>query len=115
MRSLRCDTPLQRKGSACSQAVRCLSLAERIERALRTNGYPALRTIQASVEGRRVVLKGRVPSYYMKQMAQAVTLDVAGVQDLRNDVEVAAPATLVQTGVEGRHSLSSNRVRVHGR
>jgi hypothetical protein len=49
----------------------------------------------------------------MKQMAQAVTLDVAGVQELRDDVEVAAPAALLQTGVEGRHSLSSNRVRVH--
>jgi hypothetical protein len=102
MRFLFCATLFQRKRSGCMQAPRCLSLAERIERALRANGYPALRTIEVSVEGCRVVLKGPVPSYYMKQMAQAVTTAITGVQELCNEVEVIPPAALVPTGVEGR-------------
>jgi hypothetical protein len=88
---------------------RCLSLAERVERALRANGYPALRTIEVSVEGCRVVLKGRVPSYYMKQMAQVVSLAVAEVQELCNEVEVIPTAALAPTGVEGRFFVFKQR------
>ena len=91
------------------QAPRCLSLSERVERALRANGYPALRTIEVSVEGRRVILKGGVPSYYMKQMAQAVSLAVAEVQELCNEVEVVPTAALAPTGVEGRSFVSKQR------
>jgi osmotically-inducible protein OsmY len=95
----------ERKGpeavrSLIVQTRRSVSLAERVERALRATGYPALRTIEVSVHCRRVVLKGRVPSYYMKQMAQAVTLAVAGVQELCNDVEVIPTAPLAPTGLE---------------
>jgi osmotically-inducible protein OsmY len=99
---LLCSTPFQRRRSGYMQAPRCLSLAERVERALRANGYPALRTIEVSVEDRRVVLKGRIPSYYVKQMAQAVTLAVSEVQELSNEVEVIPTAALAPTGVEGR-------------
>ena len=34
-----------------------------------------------------VILKGRVPSYYMKQVAQE-TVMALGVDELRNDIEV---------------------------
>jgi osmotically-inducible protein OsmY len=88
-------------------------LAEQIERALRANGYPALRAIDVSVEGPRVVLKGRVPSYYMKQMAQVVTLAVAGVQELCNQVEVVPSAALIPRGVEGRRSFGNKGEKVH--
>jgi hypothetical protein len=70
------------------QAARNSSLAERIERALHANGYSALRTIQVSVRGARVV-QGRVPGYYLKQMAQVVTRAVPGVRHVFNDVRVS--------------------------
>jgi osmotically-inducible protein OsmY len=65
---------------------RCL--VERVERALRATGYSPLRSVEASVCGRLVILQGQVPSYYLKQLAQATAMDVPGVRELRNDVEV---------------------------
>ena len=109
IRLLHCATLFQRKRSGYMQAPRCLSLSERVERALRANGYPALRTIEVSVEDGRVVLKGRVPSYYMKQMAQAVTLAAAGMQELCNEVEVIPTAALIPTGMEVRSFVCKQR------
>jgi osmotically-inducible protein OsmY len=65
-------------------------LAERVERALRATGYSPVHAVEVSVRGRLVILRGRVPSYYMKQLAQAAVLDVPGVRDLRNDVLVVS-------------------------
>jgi osmotically-inducible protein OsmY len=63
-------------------------LAERVEQALRATGYPPLRAVAVSVCGPLVILQGRVPSYYMKQLAQTAALAVAGVRELRNEVDV---------------------------
>ena len=68
------------------------SLADRVERELRANCYPALRTVEVTVEECFVVLHGRVPTYYMKQMAQAIALAIPGLRGLRNDLEVTSPA-----------------------
>jgi osmotically-inducible protein OsmY len=38
-----------------------------------------------------ITLRGRVPSYYMKQVAQATALAVTGVRGLRNELEVVSP------------------------
>ena len=81
------DEPLDAAVLA-TQCLEDLRLAERVARALRATGYPALRTIDVTVSNRLVFLEGRVPSYYMKQVAQAVVLDVPGVRELRNDLEV---------------------------
>jgi osmotically-inducible protein OsmY len=63
-------------------------VAEQVERTLRATGYPALRAVQVTVSGQLVHLKGRVPSYYLKQLAQVAALEVAGVCELRNDLDV---------------------------
>jgi len=63
-------------------------LAQRVERALHVRGYRALRAVTVTVRGPLVILQGRVPSYYMKQMAQEAALEVPGVRKLRNDVQV---------------------------
>jgi osmotically-inducible protein OsmY len=82
---------LESARSLGEQSLKDLSLAGQVERALRATGYPALRTIDASVEGRLVVLRGRVPSYHLKQMAQAIALAILGVRSICNDVEVISP------------------------
>jgi osmotically-inducible protein OsmY len=69
-------------------SVEDLRLAERVERALRATGYGPLRGIQVRVQARLVILGGRVPSYYLKQVAQAAALAVPGAHQVRNDVEV---------------------------
>lgn len=56
--------------------------------ALRTSGYTQLRQVQVSLEQGRVTLKGELPTYYLKQVAQSVIQDVAGVREIDNDVRV---------------------------
>jgi osmotically-inducible protein OsmY len=72
-----------------SQEDRCL--AERVERALRATGYGPLRGIEVTVHGRLVVLGGRVPSYFLKQVAQTTALAVPGARQVRNDLDVSRP------------------------
>ena len=68
-----------------------LCLAERVERALRATGYGPLRGIEVTVHARLVILDGRVPSYYLKQVAQTSALAVPGVRRVRNDLDVGQP------------------------
>jgi osmotically-inducible protein OsmY len=70
------------------QCLEDLRLAERVARALRATGYPSMRTIEVTAGNRCVYLQGQVPSYYMKQVAQAVVLSVPGIQELHNELEV---------------------------
>ena len=65
-----------------------LHLAERVERALHATGYMLLRNIEVAVQARVVTLAGRVPSYYLKQVAQTAALSVPGIHRIQNDLEV---------------------------
>jgi osmotically-inducible protein OsmY len=64
------------------------SLAVRVEQAIRATGYPALRNVEVCERQAVVVLAGPVPTYYLKQVAQAASLTVAGVGHVQNDLEV---------------------------
>jgi osmotically-inducible protein OsmY len=63
-----------------------------IER-LRASGYLALLRLECEVVEGVVTLSGSVPSFYLKQIALAVSLKVGGVHGLRHRVEVRAPAS----------------------
>lgn len=67
-------------------------LAERVKRALRATGYGALRGVVISVSGRVVLLLGRVPSYHLKQIAQATARAVPGAHQIHNGLEVVRPS-----------------------
>ena len=69
-----------------------LCLAERVERALRATGYGPLRGIAVTVQERLVILGGHVPSYHLKQIAQATALAVPGADQVRNDLDVGRPS-----------------------
>lgn len=75
-----------------SQSLEDLRLAEHIERALRATGHGALRAVEVAVRGRLVILSGRVPTYYLKQIAQATALTVPGTHQLHNDLDVVPPS-----------------------
>jgi osmotically-inducible protein OsmY len=66
-------------------------LAERVEQALRATGHGALRRVEVSVNSRTVVLVGRVPSYYLKQIAQTTALAIPGAHQIRNRLDVVQP------------------------
>jgi osmotically-inducible protein OsmY len=67
-------------------------LAEHVERALCATGYTPLRDIAVMVHARLVILGGRVPSYYLKQVAQTTALAVPGACQVRNDLHVSRPS-----------------------
>jgi osmotically-inducible protein OsmY len=67
-------------------------LAELVERALWATGYTPLRGIAVIVHARLVILGGRVPSYYLKQVAQTTALAVPGARQVRNDLHVSPPS-----------------------
>lgn len=71
---------------------RQLSVADRAEVQLRRKGYPALHAISCRCANGVVTLHGHVPTYYLKQMAQATVAAVEGVEEIVNDIKVMEPA-----------------------
>jgi len=74
-----------------TQVLEDLRLAEHVERALRATGCMPLRGIEVTVHERLVILAGRVPSYYLEQVAQTTALAVPAAQQVRNDLGVGRP------------------------
>jgi len=62
--------------------------AELAERALRSSPYLALRNVACEHRGGVLTLRGYLPTYYLKQIAQAVVARVEGVRQVVNDIEV---------------------------
>lgn len=58
-------------------------------RRLRRSGYSALRDVSCDVHGGDMRLIGRLRSYYLKQVAQAVVADIEGVHRVVNLIEIA--------------------------
>jgi hypothetical protein len=74
--------------SANSPQSGSLDLGTRIERALRATGYPPLRNVHILAAEGIAILRGTVPTYYMKQIAQAAVSGVPGVIDVHNELDV---------------------------
>lgn len=68
-----------------------LRLANTARERLVRSGY-ALLEIQCECHEARLVLAGRVHSYYLKQVAQTLALGVPGVDQVVNRIEVAGAA-----------------------
>lgn len=63
-------------------------LEDDLYHAFRTAGYAQLRHIRITQQDGRVVLHGRVPTYFLKQFAQSLVLSRPSVQVVDNDIEV---------------------------
>jgi osmotically-inducible protein OsmY len=55
---------------------------------LRGNSYPAVRHVSCECHNGTVFLRGRLPSYHLKQIAQEVIARVNGVARVINEIEV---------------------------
>jgi osmotically-inducible protein OsmY len=55
---------------------------------LRSSGYLLLRAVRCDVTDGVVTLSGDVPSFHLKQVAQAVLLKIESVRKVRNLLEV---------------------------
>jgi hypothetical protein len=59
---------------------------------LRASGYGALHGLGCTFESGVLHLRGCVPSYYLKQVAQSVVVDLEGVLQVNNQLEVFSQA-----------------------
>jgi hypothetical protein len=64
-------------------------VAEMAQAALRGSAYFELRELSCDFSGGRLTLTGRVPSYHLKQVAQAAVARVPGVVEIDNHLEVS--------------------------
>lgn len=63
-------------------------IAEDVIMALRNTGYAQLPELEIRVDGHDVFLKGRLPSYYLKQKAHYAVLAVPGVHTIVDEIDV---------------------------
>lgn len=74
--------PAQR---APSEAARMVRMAQNC---LRASGYRALAKISCEYHEGVLILRGNVPTFYMKQVAQTQVKEMAGVQQVDNRLSV---------------------------
>lgn len=74
---------------------RCVSrngdIAEAAQDRLAFSAYPGLSSLSCDCYDGILLLRGRVSSYYQKQMAQEAVRHVAGIRELVNLVQVIVP------------------------
>lgn len=63
-------------------------IEERIERVVRTRTGGVIRGLSVHVYGDSVVIEGRAPTYYCKQLATHAAFDVMNGETLTNSIEV---------------------------
>jgi osmotically-inducible protein OsmY len=68
------------------------SVAEKAENRLRANAYLALKNISCEFREGVLTLRGCLPSYYLKQVAQEAVVATEGVERVENYIEVASSA-----------------------
>jgi hypothetical protein len=77
-------------------------IGEVAQAALRRSPYYELHNIVCEFSGGILTLRGRVPTYYLKQLAQATIADLPGVIEVNNRVEVASSVVSPRLDVERR-------------
>jgi len=74
--------------SSAIAAAKAEELCRLVERHLRGNGFLALRSITCELHQGKLTLCGQVPTYYLKQLAQATASQVEGAEALDNAIAV---------------------------
>ena len=80
-------------------------IAEIAQQLLRKSAYFELRNVSCEFSGGVLTLRGRVPSYHLKQLAQASVADVPGVIEIHNRVEVTPSRTSQHTSGREREPM----------
>ena len=78
--------------ASSSLPVEAPAVVECAENRLRGNSYLALKNVSCDYHDGVLVLRGCLPSYYLKQMAQAAVARIDGVTRVVNEIEVLAPS-----------------------
>ena len=59
-----------------------------LQEQFRQSPYWSLRQLSCEADDGRVVLRGTLPSFYLKQVAQSVALKTVGVGCIQSDIDV---------------------------
>jgi hypothetical protein len=59
-----------------------------LQRQFHTSPYWSIRQLVCEIDRERIVLRGTVPTYYLKQVAQSLALKAIGIERLHSDIEV---------------------------
>lgn len=91
---LSCDRTFPRNGASRSGAREVAGREHAIERAaraeLRGSSYLAIRDVDCRYDNGVLTLRGRLPSFFLKQMAQStVARGLRGIATVDNQLEVA--------------------------
>jgi BON domain-containing protein len=65
-------------------------LVRQIEGRLRASPYLSLRRVSCLRRQGRLVLRGRVPTYYVKQLAQSIVRSICPEREIVDQIEVVA-------------------------
>lgn len=60
-----------------------------VQSRLRGSPYPSIQRLNCDFANGRLFLRGRVPSFFEKQVAQEALADLEGIDQIVNGVEVA--------------------------
>jgi hypothetical protein len=63
----------------------------------RHSGYFELRNVSCDFHEGVLTLRGRVPSYHLKQLAQAIACELEGILELNNQLEVVQSGDVRQS------------------
>ena len=82
-------------------------IADIAQAKLRRSSYFELRGVCCDFSGGVLTLRGRVPSYHLKQLAQADVAEVPGVIEVDNRVEVVAPRSFRDPDPTGYEAVAA--------
>ena len=63
-------------------------LEKLIDRALRGTGHLCLGDLHVIVSGGVIVLRGKLPRYYLKQVTHAIVRAIPGVLEIHDEIEI---------------------------
>jgi osmotically-inducible protein OsmY len=89
---LAANTPtLDHEAPLATEFLRRLGIAHEVEARLWRSGYLALRGISCEFHDGIARLRGHLSTYYLKQIAQEIVIEVVGVRSVVNQIEVGPP------------------------
>ncbi len=74
--------------AVCRSPSHLLNIAEAANECLRNSPYRDIRAVVCEYDHGVLLLKGRLPSFYHKQLAQEAVVRVSGVSQVINEIEV---------------------------
>ncbi len=80
-------------------------IADIAQATLRQSPEAGLHEVSCEFSGGILTLRGRVPSYHLKQLAEAAVAEVPGVIEVHNRVEVVGTQTVPERNWKGAGAL----------